>query len=88
LEELRRAKTPEIAAQRNAALQVEHLMKHPLVAERIADGTLRVTAWFYDIGAGEILEYDRSDGEFHPLGSRTSPPGVPPNPSVPTPNKT
>lgn len=67
LESLRQAKTPEEAAQRNAALQLEHLVKHPLVAERLAAGTVRVTAWFYDIGAGEILEYDRNGGAFRPL---------------------
>lgn len=72
LDMLRHTSTPEEAAQKNAALQLEHLAKHPLVAERLKAGTLRISAWFYDIGAGDILEYDRIDRVFRPLGSPPS----------------
>ena len=48
----------------NVLLQLTHLRTHPAVAERIADGTLALYGWVYDIGTGAVLEYDPLENRF------------------------
>ncbi|NLU82700.1 bifunctional SulP family inorganic anion transporter/carbonic anhydrase [Rhodococcus sp. HNM0569] len=40
----------------NVAVQVQTLMRHPLVGEAFADGRLRVAGLFFDIASAEVLE--------------------------------
>lgn len=54
-----------------AAMVVQHLanlMTYPAVARRVADGTLSLHGWYYDIEKGLVQTYDRSRLAFVPLG--------------------
>ncbi|TNE63980.1 MAG: carbonic anhydrase [Alphaproteobacteria bacterium] len=53
--------------EQNVLLQLQHLRTHPVVAAGLATGQLRLHAWVYDIGHGEILAYDESSDRFEPL---------------------
>jgi carbonic anhydrase len=46
---------------------MSHLGTHPSVASHLALGELRIFGWYYDIGAGEVLQYDQSLGRFQPV---------------------
>src|SRR3954470_195470 len=48
----------------NVILQVNHLRTHPSVAGRLAQGTLTISAWIFDIAAGTVLIYDERDRKF------------------------
>jgi len=50
--------------ERNVLLQVHHLMTHPEVAERVADRTLAISGWVYDIAAGNVRVYDEALDQF------------------------
>ena len=44
--------------QENILLQMDHLLSHPFIREKQENGSLRVHGWYYDIGAGEIFNYN------------------------------
>jgi carbonic anhydrase len=48
--------------------QLDHLKSYPLVRERLESGALHVHAWFYDLEAVELFEYDEGAEEFKVLG--------------------
>lgn len=48
----------DTAVRQNVLVQVGHLHTHPLVAERLAEGRLRVHAWVYDLERGNVLAFD------------------------------
>lgn len=48
----------------NVLLQMQHLRTHPVVASRLAAGTIAVYGWVYDIGAGQVVEYDPNSNRF------------------------
>jgi carbonic anhydrase len=52
----------------NVAAQLRNLATHPCVAARLARGTLSLHGWVYNIGSGEVLEYDAASGQFQPVG--------------------
>jgi carbonic anhydrase len=52
------------ATEENVLVQLNNLSTHPSVAARLASGELHVFGWYYDIGRGEILQYDQSLGRF------------------------
>ena len=56
------------AGEENVLVQLNNLSTHPTVAALLAAGELRVFGWYYDIGAGRILQYDQSHGQFVDLG--------------------
>jgi carbonic anhydrase len=58
------------AIEENVLVQMNHLSTHPCVAARLASGQLHVYGWYYDIGSGEILQYDQSLGRFAELNGR------------------
>lgn len=58
----------EDAARYNALLQIENLMTYPIVQEKLKTGEIRIHAWFYDIGHGEIEEWDPEQDRFVRLG--------------------
>lgn len=55
------------AIEENVLVQINNLSTHPCVAARLASGELHVFGWYYDIGTGQILQYDQSSGRFEEL---------------------
>ncbi len=53
-----------VAIEQNVLMQIEHLKTHPSVAARVASGHLHLYGWVYDIGAGDVAEYDPERREF------------------------
>ena len=56
------------AIQENVLAQLEHLRAYPFVAKRMDEGKLHLNGWIYDVGKGEVFDYDPEHGEFLPLG--------------------
>jgi carbonic anhydrase len=52
------------AIEENVLVQLNNLSTHPSVAARLSSGELHVFGWYYDIGSGQILQYDQSLGRF------------------------
>lgn len=48
----------------NVVLQLQHLRTHPSVAGRLAQGTLGLSGWVYDIGHGAVRTYDETQRKF------------------------
>jgi carbonic anhydrase len=51
----------------NVLVQMERVRALPSVAPRIADGSLQVHGWVYDIGAGDVYAYDAAADQFQLL---------------------
>lgn len=51
----------------NVLLQLHHLRTHPSVAGRLAQGSLALSAWVYDIGHGLVRIHSEEQGRFLPL---------------------
>jgi carbonic anhydrase len=56
------------AIQENVLAQLEHLREYPFIASRLDTGKLFVSGWIFDVGKGEVFDYDPVRGEFLPLG--------------------
>jgi carbonic anhydrase len=54
--------------QRSVALQLSRLLTYPMVADRVADGSLALHGWHYIIEEGEVLVLDVARGEFTSAG--------------------
>jgi carbonic anhydrase len=52
------------AIQENVLAQIEHLRQFPFVADRMDAGKLQVNGWVFDVGRGEVYDYDPDIGEF------------------------
>ena len=52
------------AIQENVLAQIEHLRQYPFVADRMDAGKLQVNGWVFDVGRGEVYDYDPDIGEF------------------------
>jgi carbonic anhydrase len=63
------AELAAVATQANVLVQINHLNTHPCVAARLASQELRVHGWYYDIGTGEVLEYDAALARFMPISA-------------------
>ena len=50
--------------QENVILQLQHLRTHPSVAGRLAQGTLGLSGWVYDIAHGLVRTYDEAQRKF------------------------
>jgi carbonic anhydrase len=48
-------------------LQLHHLRTHPSVAGRVAQGSLALSGWVYDIAHGAICIYDEEQRKFLPV---------------------
>jgi carbonic anhydrase len=48
----------------NVLLQLNHLRTHPSVAGKLAQGTLAISGWVYDIAKGEVHIYDERHRKF------------------------
>lgn len=51
----------------NVLVQIENLRTHPVVASRLAKGTLNIHGWVYKIETGQVFAYDPAEGQFVPL---------------------
>jgi carbonic anhydrase len=60
--ELARAATEE-----NVLVQMNNLSTHPCIAAKLSSGELNVYGWYYDIGAGQVYQYDQPRGRFFEL---------------------
>lgn len=76
--------TPEEAARRNALLQVDNALSHPLLRQKVEAGEVRLHAWFYDVGSAELFEWDSKSGVYCPLGRAG--PQVPREDAAPVPS--
>ncbi len=52
------------AIQENVLAQLEHLRQFPFVASQMDAGKLTVSGWVFDVGRGEVFDYDPDIGEF------------------------
>jgi carbonic anhydrase len=50
----------------NVLLQLQHLRTHPSVAGRLAEGSLALSGWVYDIGHGSVRLYQEDLHQFLP----------------------
>ncbi len=55
-------------SQLNTLQQLEHLASYPQVAARLAQGTVRLHAWWFDLHQAEVQAYDAARGRFVVLG--------------------
>ena len=60
---------PEVdqLSQLNVLLQMEHIRTFSFVKSRIADGSLRLHGWWFDIGHAETLTYDPQSHRFETI---------------------
>jgi carbonic anhydrase len=56
----------EALIEENVLLQLHHLQTHPSVARRLAQGSLALSGWVYDIGNGTVNVFDEARRKFHP----------------------
>jgi carbonic anhydrase len=56
------------ATEENVLVQMNNLSTHPSVAAHLSDGSLKIFGWYYDIGSGQILQFDQREGQFLELG--------------------
>ncbi len=56
------------AIQENVLAQLEHLREYPFIANRLETGKLRLNGWIFDVGKGQVFDYDPEHDEFLPLG--------------------
>jgi len=56
----------------NVLLQMNHLMTHPSVAGRVAQGSLLLSGWVYDIAHGDVRIFDEAPKKFVPLNAAAS----------------
>ena len=60
----------------NVLQQLHHLRTHPSVAGRLAQGSLALSGWVYDIGHGTVRVYDEGQRRFIPFtGDEQAAPG-------------
>ncbi|GII77048.1 carbonic anhydrase [Sphaerisporangium rufum] len=57
----------EAVARRHLLTQLGHLTTYPCVARRLAEGRLRLHAWFYTIDTGRVFAHRPDTGAFDPL---------------------
>lgn len=55
---------------RNVLLQLEHIKTHPSVAVALAQGTLELHGWVYDVRSGDVSAYDPTLSRFRPVDER------------------
>jgi carbonic anhydrase len=69
----------------NVLVQMNNLSTHPCVAARLAGDELQIHGWYYDIGKGQVLQYETSEGRFVDLCANNGRPHPPRN--VPPPGQ-
>ena len=61
------AEKMDMLIEQNVLLQLDNLRSYPSVAKRLSDGDLTLHGWVYDIGSGDVKEFDETSGEFSVL---------------------
>lgn len=56
-----------VAAKENVLVQVNNLSTHPSVAARLSSHELRIYGWYYDIGEGQVWQYEDAAGRYERL---------------------
>jgi len=69
--------TPEDAAKHNALVQLRHALSNDALRRKHEAGEVKLHAWFYDVGASEVLEFDEVTRTWNPLGAQVSPERAP-----------
>ena len=64
--------TPEQGAELNSLIQLENLKTYPIIIDRLAKGEVRLHAWYYNIGAGDLEEWDDVQKMFVLVGSKAA----------------
>lgn len=60
------------AAEENVLFGLENLRSHECVTRRLADGTLRLHAWYFQIATAKLFAFDPARGQFAvEIGART-----------------
>jgi carbonic anhydrase len=59
------------ATEENVLVQMNNLSTHPCVAARLAADDLHIYGWYYDIGRGQVLQYEPSQGRFVEIGDES-----------------
>jgi carbonic anhydrase len=54
----------EEVTEENVILQLHHVRTHPEVSEALARGTLALSGWIFDIGAGVVRVYNEDERGF------------------------
>lgn len=55
------------AAEENVLFALENLHTYPIVANRLAAGTLNLHGWFFKIASAEMFAYDFETQQFQPI---------------------
>jgi carbonic anhydrase len=58
-------------SQLNVLVQLEHLESYPIVRQRLADGSLQLSGWWFDIASGEMWAYHRESRSFEAITRQT-----------------
>jgi carbonic anhydrase len=56
-----------IISQRNVLLQLDHLRQYPFIAKKIAEGSLKLYGWWFDIAEAEVYNWDDDAKSFFVL---------------------
>lgn len=51
-------------AQMNVLRQIQHVKGYPIVEEKIANGSLQIHGWYFDIGKGDVYGYEQEFKRF------------------------
>ena len=54
----------EVTEKHNIVLSLQRLMTYPYIQKHIEEGTLELIGWWYNIGSGELENYDFSTHQF------------------------
>lgn len=54
-------------ARMNVLNQIENLKQYPVIQEKLAEKTLNIHAWFFDLDQSLMYEWDEVDASFKPL---------------------
>lgn len=57
----------DIAVKENVLVQLEHLITYPCVAKGLAEKTIAIHGWVYEIESGEVYIYESDYQQFLPL---------------------
>ena len=55
------------AEEENVLFSIEQLHTYPCVERRLAEGSLRLHAWFFKISTGELFAYEPENKQFMPI---------------------
>jgi carbonic anhydrase len=60
--------------QENVLVQLENLRAFAFVAERLRQGTLRMSGWVFKIETGEVFEFEPASGQYVDIARLSTPP--------------